>query len=84
MATTLTPFLNYNKQCAEALKQEQEHLRNVRGWLSNLTLNEAVGAEGLMEAEADGKDEEEDEKPKRKTSRGRAPAKHSSKKKRKK
>jgi rubrerythrin len=45
-------------QCAEAFKEEQEHLESVRTWLSNMTLGEAVGADGLTDA--DDADEEEE------------------------
>jgi rubrerythrin len=70
------------EQCGEALEQEQEHLENVRGWLSGMILSEAVGGFRQMESEAEG--EEEEEKPKKKTNHQRAPTKSSSKRKRKK
>jgi hypothetical protein len=31
------------KQCEKAFQEEQEHLENVRGWLSEMTLSEALG-----------------------------------------
>lgn len=59
-------FDDLSKQCAEALQEEQEHLENVRVWLSNMVLSEAVGAEGIAEIEeletAGGEHEEEPEK----------------------
>lgn len=33
------------EQCTKALEEEEEHLANVRAWLSGLTLNEALGNE---------------------------------------
>jgi len=51
-------------QCADAYEKEQEHLDNVRGWLSNLTLSEAVGADALGEVEETSIEEESlEEKP---------------------
>jgi hypothetical protein len=32
-------------KCAKAFQEEQEHLENVRGWLSEMTLTEALGEE---------------------------------------
>ena len=69
------------EQCSEALEQEQEHLENVRAWLSNMILSEAAGPEGLVKANAES-EEDDVEKPKKKT--GRRRAKSSSKKRRKK
>jgi hypothetical protein len=45
-------------QCAGAYEEEQEHLENVRTWLSNMVLSEAVGQEALVEADAAGEEEE--------------------------
>lgn len=67
------------EQCSGALEQEQEHLENVRAWLSKMILSEAAGLEGLANAEIE---EDDVEKPKKKT--GRRRAKSSSKKRRKK
>lgn len=38
-------------ECGSALEEEREHLESVRTWASNLTLSEAVGADGLIDAE---------------------------------
>ena len=83
MLQDLTEQLGHSElaeQCAEALEQEQEHLENVRAWLSNMILSEA-GPEGLVQANAES-EEDDVEKPKKKT--GRRRAKSSSKKRRKK
>ena len=39
------------EECGSALEEEREHLESVRTWASNLTLSEAVGADGLIDAE---------------------------------
>jgi len=40
------------KQCAKAYEEEQEHLENVRTWLSNMILSEAVGQEAQTKTTA--------------------------------
>ena len=69
------------KQCAKAYEEEQEHLENVRTWLSHMTLSEALGAEGVAVA-----DEEEDKEKQRtrKSSRRKNKSTSASNKKRKK
>ena len=37
-------------KCEKAFEEEQEHLENVRGWLSEMTLGEAVGEEQALAA----------------------------------
>ena len=59
------------EQCSEALEQEQEHLENVRAWLSNMILSEAAGPEGLVTANAKS-EEDDEEKPKKNTGHRRA------------
>ena len=66
------------EQCSEAL--EQEHLENVRAWLSNMILSEAAGPEGLVTANAKS-EEDDEEKPKKNPGHRRA---NSAKKRRKK
>ena len=39
------------KQCEKAFQEEQEHLENVRTWLSETTLSEALGEDALLEAD---------------------------------
>jgi len=38
------------EQCAAAFEKEQEHLENVRTWLSHMVLSDAVGDDGLESA----------------------------------
>jgi hypothetical protein len=42
-------FSGLETQCEKAFQEEQEHLENVRGWLSELTLTEAVGEEQVSD-----------------------------------
>jgi rubrerythrin len=73
------------EQCAQAYDEEQEHLENVRTWLSNMVLSEAVGEDALIDADAEDNEEESDSKTTRKRSASAAPKKSSgSNKKRKK
>lgn len=37
-------------KCEKAFEEEQEHLENVRGWLSEMTLSEAAGEEQALDA----------------------------------
>ena len=46
------------EECGSALEEEREHLESVRTWASNLTLSEAVGADGLIDAEEQEEEEE--------------------------
>jgi hypothetical protein len=39
------------KQCENAFKEEQEHLENVRGWLTDMTLSAALGEEAVLESD---------------------------------
>lgn len=70
------------EQCAKAYEEEQEHLEVVRTCLSNMTLSEAVGEDGLIDAEA--ADEEEDQRTTKKRSERSAAKKSSGSKKKKK
>jgi bacterioferritin (cytochrome b1) len=45
------------KQCEKAFQEEQEHLENVRAWLTDMTLSAALGEEAVLE---------NDDRPKRK------------------
>jgi NADH dehydrogenase/NADH:ubiquinone oxidoreductase subunit G len=40
-------FSDLETKCDKAFEEEQEHLENVRGWLSEMTLSEAVGEERI-------------------------------------
>jgi hypothetical protein len=42
-------FSDLETKCEKAFEEEQEHLENVRGWLSEITLSEAVGEERIPE-----------------------------------
>ena len=53
------------KQCEKALEQEQEHLQNVRAWLADMTLDEALAFEDGEEVEAAAGAKEEKERPSR-------------------
>jgi hypothetical protein len=48
MLNDLADQLGYSDlatKCEKAFQEEQEHLENVRGWLSEMTLTEALGEE---------------------------------------
>ena len=69
------------KECREALEQEQEHLEKVRGWLLDMTIEEAAGviAEGA-EIEDSGIDGGADQKSRTmKKTRAKAKTKKASK-----
>lgn len=51
-----------SQQCTEALQQEQEHLENVRTWLTTLVLSEAGGEKGLTEVRDESEDAKKEEK----------------------
>ena len=67
------------KQCEKAFQEEQEHLENVRTWLSEMTLSEALGEDALLEA-----DRADSERGTRKPKRSSSSRPSKSKKKRKK
>ena len=75
-------YADLGEQCAKAYEEEQEHLENVRKWLSQMTLSEALGASGVTQVE----DEEDDEDKNRtkRSSRRKTKSSAASKKKRKK
>jgi rubrerythrin len=53
-------------KCEKAFKEEQEHLENVRGWLSDMTLSEAVGEERALDENSEPKEQRREAKrPKR-------------------
>jgi len=64
-------------QCAQAYEQEQQHLENVRTWLSNMVLSEAVGEEALIDADAESDEEESDSETTKKRSASAARKKSS-------
>jgi hypothetical protein len=66
------------KQCEKAFQEEQEHLENVRTWLSEMTLSEALGEDALLEA-----DSADSERGTRKRKRSTSSRSSKSKKKRK-
>lgn len=49
-------YSELEEQCKKAFQEEQEHLENVRTWLSEMVLAEALGEEALLES--DGADSE--------------------------
>jgi len=72
------------KQCEKALEQEQEHLQNVRSWLANMTLGEALALEGLEDDEGASNDKEEEDKPRRSQAKRSSRSKASSRRKKRK
>jgi hypothetical protein len=62
MLQDLSEQLGYTdlaEQCAKAYEEEQEHLENVRAWLSKMVLSEAAAGDGVR---AGAEDEEEEKK----------------------
>ena len=45
-------FSDLVTKCEKAFEEEQEHLENVRRWLSEMTLSEAVGEEQALDADS--------------------------------
>ena len=72
------------KQCEKAFEQEQEHLQNVRSWLANMTLGEALALEGLEDDEGASNDKEEEDKPRRSQAKRSSRSKASSRRKKRK
>jgi rubrerythrin len=72
------------KQCERALQQEQEHLQNVRAWLTDMTLNEALALEDVETAEASGGAKDEIDRPSRSRAKRSAKSKSSGRRKKKK
>jgi rubrerythrin len=44
-------YAELERKCEKALQEEQEHLGKVRAWLSEMTITEALGEEGVLEIE---------------------------------
>ena len=44
-------YAELEQLCEKAFEQEQEHLENVRSWLSAMTLGEALALQALAEEE---------------------------------
>lgn len=44
-------YSDLEKKCAQTFPEEQEHLEKVRLWLSEMTITEALGEEGVLEME---------------------------------
>jgi len=72
------------KQCEKAFEQEQEHLQNVRSWLANMTLGEALALEGLEDDEGASNDKDEEDKPRRSQAKRSSRSKASSRRKKRK
>jgi rubrerythrin len=72
-------YSDLEKQCEKAFQEEQEHLENVRGWLSAMTLTEALGGDALLDSAS-----EQEQHKKRTPKRARSKSSRSSKKRRKK
>jgi len=50
------------EKCEKAFQEEQEHLENVRAWLSEITFSEALGEEALLEPGSADSEEEKGER----------------------
>jgi rubrerythrin len=72
------------KQCEQALQQEQEHLQNVRAWLVDMTLDEALAFEDAEEVEAAGGAKDEKERPSRSRAKRSSKSKSAGRRKKKK
>jgi hypothetical protein len=72
------------KQCEKALEQEREHLQNVRSWLANMTLDEALAFEGVEETEAAAGAKDEKERPSRSRAKRSSKSKSAGRRKKKK
>ncbi|MGH7846525.1 MAG: ferritin-like domain-containing protein [Candidatus Binatia bacterium] len=55
-------YSDLEQKCEKAFQEEQEHLENVRAWLSEITLSEALGEEALLEPLSADSEEEKGEK----------------------
>lgn len=80
MLNELAGQLGYSElaaKCEKAFQEEQEHLENVRGWLSEMTLSEALGEEQAVGGDDESAQRPATKRPKRSQQSG------SSKKKRK-
>ena len=71
-------------QCDKAFREEQEHLENVRGWLSEMTLTEALGEEALLRSDPTRSQDEDGKSRSRERSRSASVRPSKSKKRRKK
>jgi hypothetical protein len=66
-------YSDLEEQFQQALKEEEEHLENVRGWLSSVTVKEAMGESALLEgASVDGEKGEKEQKHGTQKQKGRA------------
>jgi hypothetical protein len=76
----------FEEQFAEALEEEEEHLENVRHWLSSMILSEANAADASLDEDEDEEGDEEEEVNTRRTKKSakQASQSRSSGKKRKK
>jgi hypothetical protein len=72
------------KHCEKALEQEREHLQNVRSWLANMTLDEALAFEGVEETEAAAGAKDEKERPSRSRAKRSSKSKSAGRRKKKK
>jgi rubrerythrin len=72
-------YSDLEKQCEKAFQEEQEHLENVRGWLSAMTLTEALGDDASLDSAS-----EQEQHKKRTPKRAHSKSSRSSKKRRKK
>ena len=70
-------YSDLEEKCEKAFQEEQEHLANVRGWLSEMTLTEALGDEAPLDSDSK-------EHPKRTPKRNRSKSRSRSPKKRQK
>lgn len=77
-------YSDLEAQCGKAFQEEQEHLENVRTWLSEMTLSEALGEEAWLEPDGDDSEQEQGERQTRKRKRSTTARSSKSKKRRKK
>src|SRR4030095_1095436 len=71
------------KQCENAFKEEQEHLENVRGWLTDMTLSSALGEDAVLESDDEPKPKKRAVMRSKRVSKGRSSSKKKTKKRRK-
>jgi Ferritin-like domain len=68
------------QQCEKAFQEEQEHLENVRGWLTDMTLSSALGEEAVLENDNESKPKKRAVMQSKRVSKGRSTSKKKTKK----
>jgi rubrerythrin len=74
-------YSDLEKKCEKAFQEEQEHLENVRGWLKEMTLTEALGEEAVLESDNDAEVQRHPAKRPKRSSRPRSSKKSRKRKK---